>query len=348
MTCSSIGTYSTIYPKLHSDKYADLYCLLIGLADNDNNLILAKNVRDAVFTLWERVDEITVPDVLYTNTDLVPTTIGGVEQGLSFSNVPVQQMWDLLLYPELEPTLTNPFSSFTSSVSGLREVGEDINIIFTSNFDRGSISPQYTSLSPFRSGLPVSYQYNGPQISGTYNNNNLIDIRNVVDYEVGIGTQSWNVSVNYSVGVQPKTSKNNDFSFPLPSGSTPFITISIMGVYPYFATSDDITILTKQPLFSPTDEYFEFELVVELGGNKQTFQIPDPENFTPTGIQQFNGISGQWEWIYGDKTSSLDYINNLFDYSLISKTVNSYIVDYDQYVYNGPSIGFRRIRLYRN
>ena len=348
-TCSSIEIYSPNTP-IVSERYDSLDCLLNGLQDNTNNLITAKNVRDAVFTLWERVDNIEsdLSDIYFSNSETVPVTVGGIQAGLSFSEPKsMQQMWDLLLYPELNPSLIDPSSTFTSNVTGFREIGSIVDITFNSTFNRGSINPQYQSDEPFRSGLPVSYEYNGSGITGTYSSSLLTDTRIVSGYEVSIGSQNWQGRVNYDSGVQPKTNKGNDFDSPLPSGSTSFITKTITGVYPFFATSVSITELTKQALVAHNSQFFQFNLQADSGVNKQTFEIPTVFS-NITGIQQFNTVSNQWEWLGGSKSASLNILNTQFTKTTINKNINSYTVPYFQYVYNGVTIGFRQIRLYTN
>jgi len=44
---------------------------------------------------------------LYTNTQPVPEKIGGIEVGETFDEVPLTEMWDKLLYPYMNPALSN-------------------------------------------------------------------------------------------------------------------------------------------------------------------------------------------------------------------------------------------------
>lgn len=347
-TCSSIEVYQP-NTGVVSERFDSLDCLLNGLQDNTNNQITAKNVRDAVFSVWEKIEDVSNnPNVLFQSDELVSIQVGGIPVGASFSQpTTMQQMWDLLLYPELNPTLSNPSSTFTQTITGLREIGQVITISFTSTFTRGSISPQYQSLSQFRSGLPVSYQFNGDGIIGVYTSVSLSDTRNISNYEVVSGVKTWQGRVNYDAGVQPKSNKGNDFNTPLPSGSTNFISRTITGVYPFFTTSSDITILTKQTLVNHNSIYIEFDLQADSGVNKQRFQIPTDFS-DATGIQQFNTISNQWEWLGGNQAASLTILNTQFTKTTIQLTINTYSVPYFQYVYNGSTIGFRKIRLYTN
>lgn len=57
---------------------------------------------------------------IYNNTDPVPFNVGGIEAGSTFYDVPLEEMWDKLLYPYVQPT----FSSFSmTGQSTTLEVG---------------------------------------------------------------------------------------------------------------------------------------------------------------------------------------------------------------------------------
>lgn len=345
---SIIGTFSP-GSIIESREIDNIQELLNQLPDNSQNLIDPSDIRDSIYTLWEKTESISASSASassYQNTDIVPVTVGGIDAGSVFSTPRnMQEMWDLLLYPELTGSLTNPSSSFISNQTGLKEVGVVINISFSSNFNRGSINPQYDSTEPFRSGLPNSYEYTGISISGVYNSTSLIDSQNITGYEVVLGNQTWTGRVNYDLGVQPVSNKGNNYNAPLPAGSTNFVNRTITGVYPFFATSVSITILTQQALAVHNSQFFQFDLQSDSGLNRQTFEIPYA--FSPiTGVQQFNTISQTWEFIGGYKSGSLSF--SQFIPTSINKIINSYSVTYIQYVYDGPIVGFRQIRLYTN
>lgn len=68
----------------------------------------------------------------YTNAEEVPTSIGGIASGTTFTNQTMEQMWTALLYPYQAPT----FSAFTiQSQNNIIEVGDSIaaNRTFTWN-----------------------------------------------------------------------------------------------------------------------------------------------------------------------------------------------------------------------
>lgn len=88
---------------------------LYQLKDNTSNLIKPKDIRDSIWTLWNRVDDTQIiasqslsasSGTTYTNSNLTTKEVGGIPVGSSFSaTYSVQQMFDLLLYPYTAPTL---------------------------------------------------------------------------------------------------------------------------------------------------------------------------------------------------------------------------------------------------
>lgn len=64
----------------------------------------------------------TVTTEKYTNVTAVPTTIGGVTAGTTFSAKTMTEMWNMLLYPYQSPA----FISFTSDMPTVLEIGDSI------------------------------------------------------------------------------------------------------------------------------------------------------------------------------------------------------------------------------
>lgn len=58
----------------------------------------------------------------YTNASPTPSTLGGIPSGSTFSAQTMQQMFDALLYPYQNPA----FTSFTSTIFGTYEVGQEL------------------------------------------------------------------------------------------------------------------------------------------------------------------------------------------------------------------------------
>ena len=103
--------------------------LLVQLPDNTANLIVAKNIRDSVFTLWDRIDTVEViaasagsASSFFQNPESTPITVGGIPAGSSFPTpTNMQDMWDQLLYPYVGP-------STSLSGPGNREYGSSLSL----------------------------------------------------------------------------------------------------------------------------------------------------------------------------------------------------------------------------
>lgn len=106
------GTYSG--GSASANSYSTFQELLAQLPDNTANLIVAKDIRDPVFSLWTRIDEVQVvasqsasASAYYSNANTVPISVGGISAGSSFSGTfSIQQMFDMLLYPYIPPSLS--------------------------------------------------------------------------------------------------------------------------------------------------------------------------------------------------------------------------------------------------
>jgi len=241
-------------------------------------------------------------------------------------------MMDLMLYPELNPTLTAPSSTFSISPSNtFKEIGETITTItLTSNFNKGSINPAYNTTG-FRSGDPNIYNYTG---TGTSNNpsTSLTDTETISSYVIVQGANSWTGNVSYDAGPQPLTSKENNYDSPLPAGTTSTKTRTITGVYPVFATTTNITTFTKQVL-QAMNVYIQVSMVAETGGDKQIIEIPAVWS-TITGLKQFNTFSGVW-----------DSINlSQFTITSVTNTIQGNSISYNRYTHNGVTTGARQLR----
>lgn len=297
-----------------------------GIAESAYN----QNLRDIL-------DNLTT---IITYTGTAERTVGGITEGMDFSNASMAQMWDQLIKQEKFPTLTNPSSTFVSSITGYREINEILNINFDSSFNRGSISPQYSAASPYRSGLPNTYQYGGVGLV-TMGTTDMTNSQSVLGYVVVSGNQDWQGRVFYDAGVQPKSSYDNDYSTPLPVGNTNYITRTITGVYPTFATTVTISTMTKNPLAAHNSSFIQTDMVAESGGFKQAADFPTVWSAL-TGIQFFNTVSSQWEWINGSKPNSL----LTFTMTSTTHTVQGNVVNYNRFTNNGASIGARQLRWY--
>jgi len=285
----------------------------------------------------------------YYNLDTPSTvTVGGIVSGTQLTGKTAFELFEEMLVPTLNPTLTSPSNSFilTSPVSIYSEVGYVGDFAFLAGFNRGSISPAYGT-SGYRSGLPTDYNYTGTGLPTSASASTLTNVQISSGYTVLIGVQSWTSSVTHLEGDQPKDSVGNDYDSPYPSGTTGSVTETVEGVYPLFGTTSVIGTLTKQTLISMLNSNnVLFSMVAETGGNKQTFEIPDawlgaPTNRSLTGIQTYNTFTSTWEYQGGNATASLTFWTT----SSVTETIQGSVINYTRYVYNSADRSAINIRL---
>lgn len=283
---------------------------------------------------------------LINNPDPTLITVGGIQQGTTFDDVTLNQFVDHLLYPESNPTLTAPSTVLSLPQGGYRELGESVDLDFTATFNRGSINPQNTSESPFRSGPAISYEYQATVSDKPENveSSSGSNSQTVSSYVVVAGAQSWQARVYHEAGVQPKTNKGNDYDAPLAEGYTPWSDpAEITGVLPVFATTASIGTLTKQPL-GANSRTIEVAMMAEAGASKQTIDFPNDEIEwgAITGIQQYDTISGTWVWLLGSKPLSL----GMFTVTTTTHEIQGITRNYQRYTHNGSTIGARLLRFH--
>lgn len=106
------GSYSGS-PTTNADYRNSVDILLGQIPDNTSNLIKAKDVRDSVWTLWNRIDDIQIvasqsstasTTVTYDRSEpsSIQSNIGGVSPGATFSGT-IQDALDRIFYPYVGP-----------------------------------------------------------------------------------------------------------------------------------------------------------------------------------------------------------------------------------------------------
>jgi len=284
--------------------------------------------------------------IYYTGATPSVCSVGGIDVGTTLTGKTLSELMEQMLVPELFGTITSPSTSILLTESGLYEIGCSIDQTVTANFDRGSISPQYCSDSPYRSGLPTAYCFDGAGMpSGLQSCINTSASVGTTGYIITQGTQSWSTFTQYEGGEPALGSEGTQYCAALSSGCTSSISDSIVGVYPLWATCSTISSINKiSPLYNmSTANNIEIDLVAENGGNKQKFEIPCAwlDMRSLTGVQQFNTVSSQWEYPGGDASSSLSLWND----SSTTETIQGSSVGYCQYTHACSDRGSVSIRL---
>jgi len=273
----------------------------------------------------------------------MPNSVGGIDAGTTVADLygdNLTMILDALLFPAANPTLTSPSASLSiNPTTTLYEVAATPTITFTTTFSQGSISPQYTSASPYRSGLPNNYDYTWTGATGPADaSSSSLTNAQPIGVTAAVGNQSWFTTVSYDAGVQPYDNKGDPYLSPEPADSTTTNTITIEGVYPLFGTTSSISDPnTQQTLVSMISaNNIVFNMVEESGGYKQSFDIPDAWTGAPTSrplstIETYN-------------TFTLLWVDTGLGTWTTSGTTHS-AINYTRYTYNGINRSNIQIRL---
>lgn len=253
-------------------------------------------------------------DISYT-TDLpdslvVPQTIGGINKGTKVSDLEgstISQMFDNLLFPEVQPTIQAPSATIhfkdTFSSNGVYEVGATAPIAanFNTSFNRGTCTvvgqADKNRAGNLDSGNSFIY-YGGDTSTKT------------LPAKVTLGTMQYNYHAAYAQGDTLVTSKGNKASVtpnPLLAGSVNSSNLTIFGTYPYYCNGQSAssssgdsnfptsaTPDTKLPLYKWTDTLVGAKFASEAAtGTRMQFMYSNRKKVTK--VEFYNSISGKWE-----------------------------------------------------
>lgn len=142
----SLGTPSIGTSSLYYSQYETVFVnLLQRLVDNATNDIDAKDVRDAVWTLYNQIQTVASQSLTqsFSYTLATPSTIdvGGIPAGTTFSNISFQDLLDQMFLPYVAPVVTG----LTPSSLEL-EFGSTTGVALSYTIDVGS-SPISSTLS---------------------------------------------------------------------------------------------------------------------------------------------------------------------------------------------------------
>ena len=253
-------------------------------------------------------------DISYT-TDLpdslvVPQTIGGINKGTKVSDLEgntISQMFDNLLFPEVQPTIQAPSATIhfkdTFSSNGVYEVGITAPIAanFNTSFNRGTCTVVGQANKNRAGNLDSgnSFIYYGGNTS-----------TKTLPTKVTLGTMQYNYHAAHAQGDTLVTSKGNKASVtpnPLPAGSVNSSNLTIFGTYPYYCNGQSAssssgdsnfptsaTPDTKLPLYKWTDTLVGAKFASEAAtGTRMQFMYSNRKKVTK--VEFYNSISGKWE-----------------------------------------------------
>ena len=290
-----------------------------------------------------------MPDELTT-----PNAIGGIAAGITAETLKekkLSEVLDMILFPELNPTVTNPTASisFTSGFSnnGIYEVGAAAPTAdnFSTGLNRGSYKVAGQA-DKFRAGTldeGSSFIYYGGNTGTT-----------TLPLTITLGTMQYNYHAAYGQGEEGVTSYGNPATHdangsaitnPLLAGSVNSGAVNIFGTYPYFCNGasassqnqdsnlpSSVTANTKLPLQKWTDTLVGAKFASEAAtGTRLVFEFPSTKNVTK--VEFMNTVSGKWEAFTGYTTEAAG-----------EKQIQSNNVAYTRLTTNGSLSGALQLR----
>jgi hypothetical protein len=123
-----IGTFGT-GSVTESREFTTIVELLDQIPNNSFNLIDPSDLRDSVYTLWQKIEDVDLiassaasASALFQNSDPMIISVGGIDAGTTFPTpTTMQDIWNLLLYPYVSPdvsiTNTQPIKEFGTNTS---------------------------------------------------------------------------------------------------------------------------------------------------------------------------------------------------------------------------------------
>lgn len=212
-------------------------------------------------------------------------TVGGIEAGTSYAaGEDVEKVLRDLLNPLKNPSFTPPSASLAITTgSSLQERGSTAAITFTLTLNQGKIEPPYGT-SGKRSGPATEYSLN----SSTPQSGNIFNVTDVDE-----SNATFQGTVYYAEGEQPKDSHGQNFETPLIAGSVNSNTINIEFVDAIWSNAADITTIAKEPLISKTAKSKQFVFPPCTAANPEVFDMPASWNVQK--IEVLSELSGKFE-----------------------------------------------------
>lgn len=164
-----------------------------------------------------------------------------------------EEIFRKLLTNVYYPTLTNPSATLTYTMPTYAEVGTTVTArAATLVLNRGSINPQYSAASPYRSGAATNYALATTGADVEYSDSSTTSGSFTVNAFTRStkGTVKLTGTISYAAGVQPKDSDGADYQSPLPAG-TVTASKTVTFILPFYygktagTTISDFTGLTK-------------------------------------------------------------------------------------------------------
>ena len=245
--------------KLSSTRNDQFMVSAAGGAAFFGNVGIGTDNKDRALTIVGDMSASGTAHVLYGSTisnTVTSVAVGGAspQSALDWKSKTVNQVLDLILFPDQLPTYTVPTIAIVGNQSGIKEIGENIaqNLTITSiKNDAGIfsiISAQRNSSNISTINNPLSQSHLSLADQYGYADPNNPNLKYIVDYTdnftVVSGTTTWRGVGNYQSGLAKLNNKGvtDSRSFAIRTTSSPQLAdstftsndISINGIYPYF------------------------------------------------------------------------------------------------------------------
>lgn len=216
--------------------------------------------------------------------DLITSvTVGGISSGTEYEEgTELETILRDMLNPVAYPTLTNPSASLSATGAKLLETGATLGVTFTLTLNRGSINPQYTAESNYRSGAATSYTFDGETKE-----------TNAFTRTVTSAKTTYQGTISYAAGCQPKDSIGRDYNSPLPAGTVASSSINYEFVDSIWANTASISTVAKLALVSKNAKQKQFDFPAQTTQYPEQFHVGSTWNIT--AIESLNPMSGKWE-----------------------------------------------------
>ena len=247
----------------------------------------------------------SLPDVVkyipgVRDSTQLPSDHGGLGAGTTaaaLKDKTMTEMFDLFLFPTIDPIRTDAAVGLTASLDALCEIGQVVVFTLNTTATDGHISLNGITQSSIWAGSITSAVLLGDFGSSTLNFSGTTSIDNFsVTHTVIEGVQSATLSVTWGQGPMPLDSTGADFpSIQCPNGYTKSAVKSLTGVYPiYIGTSSGFQ---AHPLVVHTANNISFtQNYNESTTLHHRVSIPDAMlSGRALSIQTLNILSGNFE-----------------------------------------------------
>ena len=280
----------------------------------------------------------------------VPSTVGGIKAGTTVAQLKGKkqnEIIDMLLFPEQQPTVANPSASISLTnafkANGIYEVGATgpVQGDFTTGFNRGTCTVAGQAAKNRAGALDSSKSF--IYVGGIMSNKTL-------PAKVTLGAMQYNYVAAYGQGDTLLTSWGNKASVipnPLTAGSVASGAVYIYGTYPYYcngasasSSAQDSSFPsapkadTKLPLQKWTDTLVGAKFASEAStGTRFEFKFPATKQVTK--VELMNTVSGKWD-LFNANGYKVESAGNI--------TVQGVAVAYKKWITQGSLNGGMQLR----